>query len=429
MKAKKKLYDLEKKQREISEKLDKFDYSYNKEQKKVNDINEILDKDNNGNFESCAKIDKDYQKVLDKRLEDIMGKINDNIINQNYIDFYNFLLKGRPKYYKSKKKENGLNKNNGSDDLNNNKNKNMDINKDNNKDNNNGNNNKIMINKNIQNNEDEDENERYEGEFDNININDIENKNGNNLENKDNNLDNDNNNLNNINDNNNNNNLNNENNNLNKNNINIGNNINIDNNNNINENINDNNNQLKKYNIPQNLNVHISYNVCGNINLEDNKNQNIEQIHKQQNNYLANELTRLKCKLNKIQKDNEFLNSLIREKGMVKNTNVLEKFIGSFIEKLSLNWDEIANNIIDEILIDEIHVLNEIEQNKMKNEYEQNKNKMRKNLYNFDVGGIFPDKNEENINEDLLSGNIEVIKKIINDVNENEKNVKIKYKL
>ena len=259
MKAKKKLHDLEKKQREISEKLDKFDYSYDKEQKKVNDINKILDKDNNGNFESCAKIDKDYQKVLDKRLEDIMGKINDNIINQNYIDFYNFLLKGRPKYYKSKKKENGLNKNNRNDEIN--KNKNV------NKDNNNGSSNKIIINKNIQNNEDDEENERYEGEFDNININEIDNKNANNLDNKDNNLNNDNNNINNDN---NNNYLNNDNNNLN--NINIDN-INIDNNNNINDN--NNNNQLKKYNIPQNLNVHISYNGGGNINLEDIKKKKI----------------------------------------------------------------------------------------------------------------------------------------------------------
>jgi len=414
MKAKKKLHDLEKKQREISEKLDKFDYSYDKEQKKVNDINKILDKDNNGNFESSVKIDKDYQKVLDKRLEDIMGKINDNIINQNYIDFYNFLLKGRPKYYNSKKKENGLNKNNGSDDLNKNKTKNI------NKDNNNGSSNKIIINKNIQNNEDDEENERYEGEFDNININEIDNKNANNLDNKDNNLNNDNNNINNDN---NNNYLNNDNNNLN--NINIDN-INIDNNNNINDN--NNNNQLKKYNIPQNLNVHISYNGGGNINLEDIKNQkNIELIHKQQNIFLGNELTLLKCKLNKIRKENEFLQSLIHEKGMVKNTNVLEKFIGSFIEKLSLNWDEIANNIIDEILTDEIHELNEIELNKMK--YEQNKNKMIKNLYNSGLGGIVPNKNEENTNEDLLLGNIEVFKKIINDVNENEKNVKIKYNL
>jgi hypothetical protein len=39
--------------------------------------------------------------VLDKRLDEIMGKINDNIINKNYLNFYVFLLNGRPKYNKS----------------------------------------------------------------------------------------------------------------------------------------------------------------------------------------------------------------------------------------------------------------------------------------------------------------------------------------
>ena len=424
MKAvKRKFNDLEKKQKEISEKLDKYDYSYNKEQKKVNDINEISDKNNNGNFESCAKIDKDYQKVLDKRLEDIMGKINDNIINQNYIDFYNFLLKGRPKYYKSKKKENGLNQNGGNDDFNKNKNnKNVNSNNDINK---------ININKNIQKDEENEENERYEGEFDNINDNDFDDKNLNNS-NTNNNINN-NNNLDNNNDifnknkskNNNENNNSNINNNLN-NNINENNNIIINDNNNINDN--KNMNQLKVQSIPKNLNVHISYNGGGNVNLEDIKNQvKLDSIYKEQNKFLGNELTLLKCKLNKIRKDNEFLQSLIHEKGMVKNSNVLEKFIGGFIEKLSLNWDDIVNNIIDEIIIDEMHELNEIELNKMN--YIKNKNKLINNLNNLGVGGIIPDQNEENKNEDLLLGNFEVFKKIINDVNENEKNVKIKYNL
>ena len=94
-KVKKKINDLEKKQKEISDKLDKYEYNFINEQKKANDVNDYTFKNNNNNnFESCAKIDKDYQKVLDKRLDEIMGKINDNIINQNYLDFYNFLLKG-----------------------------------------------------------------------------------------------------------------------------------------------------------------------------------------------------------------------------------------------------------------------------------------------------------------------------------------------
>ena len=103
-KVKNKFYDLERKQKEISDKLDKYEYNFNNEQKKVNNIDDFTFKNNNNNnFESCAKIDKDYRKVLDRRLDEIMGKINDNIINQNYIDFYNFLLKGRPKITKYKK--------------------------------------------------------------------------------------------------------------------------------------------------------------------------------------------------------------------------------------------------------------------------------------------------------------------------------------
>ena len=120
---------------------------------------------------------------------------------------------------------------------------------------------------------------------------------------------------------------------------------------------------MKNQNI---ANIHISYNGGGKIDLEDFKSQqDLELLHKQQNIYLSNELTRLKCKLNQIRKDNEFLKRVINEKGMVKNTNVLEKFIGKFVERLSLNWDEIVNMIIDELLIEESYVLNEIELKKI----------------------------------------------------------------
>ncbi len=143
---------------------------------------------------------------------------------------------------------------------------------------------------------------------------------------------------------------------------------------------------------------------------------------------MGNELTLLKCKLNKIRKENEFLQSLIHEKGMVKNTNVLEKFIGGFIEKLSLNWNEIVESIIDEILIDEIHELNEIELNKIN--HEKNKNILVHNLNNAGVRGILPEGDvEEYENVDLLLGNIEQIKKILNSVKESENNIKAKYNL
>ena len=361
----------------------------------MNEIDNFTFKNSNNNnnnyYESCAKIDKDYQKVLDKRLEEIMGKINDNIINQNYIDFYNFLLNGMPKnkskkITKQKKKENSIRNSEISNNNNIKKESNININ-------------------NINNNEQIEESQKVkkENEIDSINNKNINESNKNININK-----------------------------INQNIINIDNNINYDlnnsnysnkDNNNINNKIELNNKNNKKF---KKGNIHISYNPEGNINLEDIQNkQKLELLHKQQNIFLGNELTLLKCKLNKIRKENEFLQSLIHEKGMVKNTNVLEKFIGGFIEKLSLNWNEIVENIIDEIIIDEIHELNEIELNKIN--YEKNKNILIKNLYNAGFGGIIPE--EQNTYVDLLVGNIEQIKKILNSVKESENNIKAKYNI
>ena len=385
---------MEKMHKEIADKLDRYEFDFNNEQKKANDITDFTFQNTNNknlNFESNVKIDKDYQKVLDKRLDEIMGKINDNIINQNYIDFYNFLLKGRPKTNSKKgiQKKQKQNSNQNTENSNNNS-----IKKDSNK-----NINKIN-NENEQNYKNQ--NNKIEHEIDNIN------ENNNNI-------------------------INNSNNNINQidnNEININNNI---SNNNINKDNNNINNQIdlknqNNRNAMKNMKIHISYNPEGKINLEDIQNQQkLELLHKQQNIFLGNELTLLKCKLNKIRKENEFLQSLIHEKGMVKNTNVLEKFIGGFVEKLSLNWNEIVENIIDEIIIDEVHELNEIELNKVN--YEKNKNLLINNLYNAGYGGIIPDKPEDNTNVDLLIGNIEQIKKILNSVKESENNIKAKYNI
>ena len=380
-KVKKKFHDLEKMQKEISDKLDNYEYNFNNEHKKVNDISDFTfqNNNNNNNFESCAKIDKDYQKVLNKRLDNIMGRINDNIINQNYIDFYNFLLKGKKnKSKKSKQSILNQNKETSNDKIN-----------------------KIGSNNNTKINNEEEQNIKRENEIDNMENNKINiiksNNNRNEIEHK---------------------NIININNEISNNDINKDNNFNIEKEIKTQNNIND----IKK------MHIHISYNPEGKINLEDFQNrQKLEFLHKQQNIFLENELTLLKCKLNKIRKQNEFLQSLIHEKGMVKNANVLEKFIGGFVEKLMLNWNEIVENIIDGIIIDEIHELNEIELNKVN--YEKNKITLINNLYKAGYGGIIPDKIEDNTNVDLLTGNIEQIKKILNTIKESENNIKAKYNI
>ena len=50
-------------------------------------------------------------------------------------------------------------------------------------------------------------------------------------------------------------------------------------------------------------------------------------------------------------------------------------------------------------------------------------------MYNAGYGGIIPDKPEDNTNVDLLIGNIEQIKKILNSVKESENNIKAKYNI
>ena len=385
-KVKKKFHDLEKMQKEISDKLDNYEYNFNNEHKKANDISDFTfqNNNNNNNFESCVKIDKDYRKILNKRLDNIMGRINDNIINQNYIDFYNFLLKGKKNKSKNSKQPILIQNLETSNDK---------INKIG------SNNNTKIINEDEQN--IKSKNIKRGNEIDNMEDNKINiiknNNNRNEIEHK---------------------NIININNEISNNDINKDNNFNIEKEIKTQNNIND----IKK------MNIHISYNPEGKINLEDFQNQQkLEFLHKQHNIFLGNELTLLKCKLNKIRKENEFLQSLIHEKGMVKNSNVLEKFIGEFVEKLSLNWNEIVENIIDGIIIDEIHELSEIELNKVN--YEKNKIILINNFYKAGYGGIIPDKPEDNTNIDLLTGNIEQIKKILNTIKESENNIKAKYNI
>jgi hypothetical protein len=287
----KKLKDLEKLKKEISEKLDKYEYDFTKEDKKMG-LSSIKNDNNDKNENNNNNImGKNYKQVMDKRLNDIMGKIDDHIINQNYSKFYKFLSNRGPYHIKKnqKNKENSenneLNKkeheiiqNDESQNIYNNsenENKNID-----NELNNESKDSEIKEEEKVSEQEPEKEkNENIISNNDNNELNELKNK--------------------------------------------------------------------KNQNI---ANIHISYNGGGKIDLEDFKSQqDLELLHKQQNIYLSNELTRLKCKLNQIRKDNEFLKSVINEKGMVKNTNVLEKFIGKFVERLSLNWDEIVNMIIDEL--------------------------------------------------------------------------------
>ena len=374
----KKLKHLEELKKDISAKLDKYEYNFDKEKEKIDmlDLNIKKEENNNNSNKSNNILGKNYKEIMNKRLDDIMGKIDDNIINQNYSDLYKFLLSASPykkikqeKIRQSKEKEE-IKEIEEKEIIKENENEPI-IKESISRNNNNKNNNQIIqseneINKSISENREKKEltsqkEEEKQSELKNDIREMVQEKN---------------------------------------------------------------NNNTKKE-----KDIIIEYDGSGKVDFEELKSkQNSELLQKQQNIYLSNELLTLKNKLNNLRKDNEFLKSVINEKGMVKNTNVLEKFIGKFVERLSLNWDEIVEMIIDEILLDETYILNEIDLKKI--DYEKNKKILVKNLIKAGFGGILPEAEENpNTNMDLIFDNIDFIKKVLNNVKQNETDMKIKYNI
>ncbi len=369
--VKKKLEDLEKLKKEMSDKLDKYEIKYNNEKNNL-DLLDIKNSISENNEKNKNDKSQSYKQIMDQRLNDIMKKIDDNIINQNYGNLYKFLAKGNP-YIKSKKNKNEKSiKNQDNSNI-----KSIDNNQENQK---------IIPEKDELINEIPEESASRSISSKNEEVKEPEN-------------------------------------------------LNKSKNNNV-KSINKEKQiaQKNQQNQPKikSRDVFISYNGGGKIDLEDLKSQqDIELLHQQQKIFLGNELSILKIKLNELRKQNEDLKRLSNEKGMVKNITVLEKFIGKFVERLSLNWDEIVNMIIDELLIEESYVLNEIELKKIN--YEKNKNILIKNFIKAGFGGIVPEDDEKNnvpnTNMDLIIGNIDFIQKMLNNVKQTEKDMKIKYNI
>lgn len=143
-------------------------------------------------------------------------------------------------------------------------------------------------------------------------------------------------------------------------------------------------------------------------------------LHKKQNAFLTNELTSLKCKLNKLKNDNERLNTLLRSQQEVKNYKFLEKFINSFVEKLSINWNDIVEGIIDDLLTQEVYELNSIELDKMK--YNELK------LTTFaDVLANAPTSQEPKFN--FLFDSLDEVSTMISNVKSKELSISKKYNL
>ena len=140
-------------------------------------------------------------------------------------------------------------------------------------------------------------------------------------------------------------------------------------------------------------------------------------LHKKQNAFLTNELTSLKLKLNKLQNDNEKLNSLVLSIQKVNNYKFLEKFINNFVEKLAINWNDIVEEIIEDLLVQEVYQLNELELQKM------NYNELRVTTF----ADILKNAPTQEMKYDLMFDSLDEVSKMISYVKKKEQSIGQKY--
>ena len=131
------------------------------------------------------------------------------------------------------------------------------------------------------------------------------------------------------------------------------------------------------------------------------------------NKFLENEINYLKYKLDKVEKQKEFVQNIIKNDNNIRR-HLFDIFTVDYFKKIALNWKEVSNELIDELIIDEIHELTNV---KLKLRHNKRLEKV-KEISSFDI---------EQFN--LFNDNIRGIKETIKSVKESERNLCKKYKV
>ena len=152
--------------------------------------------------------------------------------------------------------------------------------------------------------------------------------------------------------------------------------------------------------------------------MEKVKKEDILELQKKQNVFLSNELISLKVKLNKMKNQNNLLQSLLHNQLTINNPKNLEKFINNFIERLAINWNEVCDSLIDDLLEQEVYNLNEIELEKI------NYNEIRLTTF-ADVLRNAPSVPNNNV--DLMFESLFEIQRMINQIKYTENLIENKY--
>jgi hypothetical protein len=148
-------------------------------------------------------------------------------------------------------------------------------------------------------------------------------------------------------------------------------------------------------------------------------NLNKSEYHKRQSLYLTNEMMSLRLKLNKMKNKNQLFKNLLNNHTAIKNNHVMEKIIINFIENLAVNWNDIVELLIDDLISDEVDNLNEIELQKSKY------NEINIEEFTNEIKKI--ENNSEIFDCDKFEMDIHEINRIIGEYNSQENELKIKY--
>ena len=154
----------------------------------------------------------------------------------------------------------------------------------------------------------------------------------------------------------------------------------------------------------------------------DNKNEEIINKLLKRTKYLENELNYLKYKLNNVESQKNFVQDIIKNDTYIKR-HLFDIFTVDYFKKIALNWKTISNELIDELIMDEIHELTKVKLklrhiNRIEEEEEENEPEEKKELSPIDM--------EEFI---LFNENLKGIKQTIKSVKESERNLCKKYKV
>ncbi len=156
--------------------------------------------------------------------------------------------------------------------------------------------------------------------------------------------------------------------------------------------------------------------------IKDKENDNLKNKLLKRNKFLENEINYLKYKLNSIQNQKNFIQKVIMNDNNMKRY-LFDIFTVNYFKQIALNWKEVSDFLIDELIIDEIHELTKIKLKSRKSERTEEEKEKKLNGNNLQIS---PVEFEELI---LFNNSLKGIKETIKSVKESEKNLCKKYKI